>query len=269
MSSDGDGLYRERALAHGDVREALDERVRVVSVPRWTALALGLLVIAGLIAWAAAKEVRTTVTGAGVIAPATGLHPIEAPVSGTVVQPPPPGGTRVRAGQVVSTLDTGATAPVAVRAAASGSLANVGATAGSYLAAGSQIATILPDDPDLVGLVFVDADQGAALKPGMPVQLHTQPGSAGDTTRLKGEVAQVATQPVSPERLRLLVGTARAAALANGPPLDEVRVRLQADPSTPTGQAGTTGDGPDQLDAGTAVDATLVVRQQSAFSYAF
>jgi multidrug efflux pump subunit AcrA (membrane-fusion protein) len=232
------GPFRARALEHGDLREALDERTTIVGPPRWAALVVGVLVLLGLVAWAASAEIETTVEARGMVVPDGGFATVAAPRPGIVLTAPPPEGTVVRSGDVVATLDDGTGATVPVRALRGGTVDTVSAARGGYVTAGAELATLAPVSVRTVVVVFVATSEVAQLAVGQPVRLA--PGGNGE------RVTRIADRAASPERLRLLLGAA-AAPYLSGPPVQEVEV----------------GPAPAGLRPGTQVTARVVVRTTS------
>jgi multidrug efflux pump subunit AcrA (membrane-fusion protein) len=269
MRSSGSGVFRDRALEQGDIREALDERVRIVGVPRWIALAIGVVIVLGFIAWSASKDIETSVKGGGIIAPQQGVHLVASPVAGTVVSAPPGGGTPVRAGQILATIDTGHGAPVKVTSLFAGTIDNVSAAPGAFVNAGGQIATIEPAGATPAALLFVPASQASQLKVGMQALLSPSLNQSRATALLKGRIQRIATYPASPAELNLILGAGLASQLANGPAVQEVQVALVPDRSTPSGYAWTQGKGPSSVRIGAPLSGRVVLSRNSPLSHVF
>ncbi|MBV8988618.1 MAG: hypothetical protein JOY58_06605 [Solirubrobacterales bacterium] len=263
------GLFRDRALHQGDVREALDERARIVGVPRWIALAIAALVILGFVAWSASTEIQTTVNAQGVISSNDGVPVVVSPVAGTVLTPPPPRGTVLRRGDVVATVNVGRGAPVEVRAATAGSVDLVLTAPGAFIPAGGELAIIVPVGATPVGFLFVTTSEASQLRLGMEALLSPRVPESRATALLEGRIVYIGNFPATPERLTLLLGPVLASQLAVGPPVDEVEVQLTPDRSTPSGYAWTAGAGPASVSVGTRVSARVRLKQQSPLSYVF
>lgn len=269
MSRRGPGIFRDRALERADVREALDERVRVVGLPRWIALALGSLVILGLVAWSASTEIHTTVDADGVISAEQGLQVVASPVAGVVTTVPPRRGTVVARGEVVATIDTGRPPLVRVKTVAGGSIAAVSATAGSFVSAGSELATIESPNAKPAAFLLVTREEAARLQPGQQALLSPGLEESRATSLLEGRVVQVDPYAASPARLTTLLGPARASQLEGEPPLHFVEVMLLSDPSTPSGYAWTRGTGLPSIAVGMPLTARIVLSKKSPLSYIF
>lgn len=269
MSGLGSGIFRERALEQADVREALDERVRVVGLPRWIALALGFLVILGFVAWSASTEVHTTVDADGVISPQQGLQVLASPASGVVTSAPPRRGSVVAPGEVVATIDTGRPPLVRVKAVVGGSIAAVSATAGSFVDAGSELATIEAPDTKPAAFLLVTAEEATRLQPGKQVLLSPGLEESRATSLLEGKIVHVDPYAATPERLKTLLGPVRASELEGEPPRHFVEVKLLTDPSTPSGYAWTRGNGLPSVAVGMPLTGRIVLSKHSPLSYLF
>jgi hypothetical protein len=267
VSGFGPGIFRDHALEQADAREALDERVRVVGLPRWIALALGFLVILGFVAWSASTEVHKTVDADGVISPEQGLQVLASPVAGIVTTAAPRRGTAVAAGQAVAMIDTGRPPLVEVKTVAGGSIEAVSAAAGSFVSAGSELATIQAPGAKPAGFLLVTDEEAAQLAPGKQVLLSPGLEESRATSLLEGKITQVDAYAATPARLTTLLGPARAAELKGGPALHFVEVELLADPSTRSGYAWTTGAGQPRITVGMPLTGRIVLSKKSPLSF--
>jgi len=261
--------FRRRALEQGDVREALDERVRVVGISRWIALGIGILVILGFVAWSRSSEIEDTIAVQGVISSNDGVPLIASPVAGTVIKAPPPGGSVIRAGEVVATVTDGRGSPVAVRAITGGRIETVLTAPGAFVSAGQELALIVPADARPVGFVFVPAVGASKLRVGMETLLSPQDNESRAAGLLRGRIAHITALPATPQRLALLLGPVLASELESEPPVQEVEIALTRDQSTPSGFAWTAGPGLQRVRVGTLVNGRIEISHQSPLSYAF
>lgn len=271
MSAQGPSrIFRERALRQGDVLEALDERVAVVGAPRWIALALGIAVVLGFLAWAASDEVQQTVAGTGIVSSAPPSGSVEAPVAGTVTRPPPPVGTAVTKDGQIARIDPGSGAEVPVRAFVPGRVTAVSVGAGSVVSEGDQLATIEPGEATPAAYLFVPLDEADQIDPGMEVLLSLEGPASQSSALLEATVSGVASYPATQERLDLVLGESLAAVFADGPLVVEVDLELRRDASSPSGYAWTTGDGPaGPLALGTPLSGRVIVARQSPLELVF
>jgi multidrug resistance efflux pump len=251
------------------VREALDEHVRIVGVRRWILLAIGVLVVIGFIAWSASKEVQNTIDGEGVLGTQTGVAVVAAPVSGTVTQPPPAGGTAVPAGALIARIDPGQGRPVAVRARTAGTVQSVTVAAGSVVSAGEQLAALAPAGK-AVAYLFLPLGEAGQVRPGMKVLLSSTVEESHATGLLEGRVRRVDTAPASPEQLELLLGPALAATFQPDQPVVRLDVALVRDRSASGGYGLTSGAGsPGSLGSGSLLTGRVVLEQRSPLDYVF
>lgn len=155
-----------------------------------------------------------------------------------------------------------------------GTVVELNANVGDLVRSGQTILRLLPSRPsehdELRAIVFVPNNDGKKIKPGMPA--HIMPS----TTRLQkdgfiqGEVLSVADIPSSREGImRRLQNAAQVdALLQTGAPF-EVEVKLETDPSAPSGYRWSSGIGPDvSIDAGTIASADMIVERRRVISLA-
>jgi multidrug resistance efflux pump len=260
-SSSPAGPFRERAVQQGEnIREELDERVRVVGVPLWLALAIGVLVVVGFVAWAASEEVQRTIDGEGVAASTAGFSVVAAPVAGTVIQAPPSQETAVRAGDVLVRIDPGGGPTATVRARTAGTIASVSVASGSVVSSGQQLAALQPEGKP-VALLLLPLDEAGQVEPGMKVLLSRTVEESQAAELLEGRVARVETTPATPASLELLLGPTLAAKLEQGQPVARLHVELVQD------RAHDRSIGP--IVPGSLLTGRVVLEQHSPLEYVF
>lgn len=155
-----------------------------------------------------------------------------------------------------------------------GTVVEFNVNTGDLVGTGQIIMRLLPsqstDADALRAIVFVPNEDGKKVEPGMSA--HIMPS----TTRLqkdgfiRGEVLSVAKIPSSREGImrRLKNTTQVDALLQTGAPF-EVELRLEPDPSTPSGFRWSSGKGPDiSIDVGTIAAADMIVERQRVISLA-
>jgi hypothetical protein len=262
--------YRERALEQDDIREALDERVRVVSVPRWIALVVGLLLIVGLIAWSASKEVQTTVDAQGVISLPGGIPHVVAPLAGVVVSPPPSPGSSVTPGQVVSKIDTGRGPSVSVTALEGGTINTAPVVLGSYVNAGDVLATIVPPGAHQpVFVLFVTDSEANEVTPGMTAEVTPAADVSQTSVLLKCRVVSVQGIPDTPSRIDNIAGSVLASAFEKVPSNEVVLEPTEPGHATQDGYVWNTSAGSVTFRLASRVSARIVLKQESPLSYVF
>lgn len=263
----GSTLFRERALSRGDMRESLDQRVRVVSVPRWIGLALGVLLVCGFIAWAASSEIETTVSGTGVMSSAPPVEVLEAPVAGVVAEIVSEGAS-VRDGERVARIRTSDGSIQDVPSYVTGSVASVRAQRGRVVREGEALVAVEPAGGNRAAYLFVPLDDASQLAPGQEVLLSAEVEESQATDLVQGVVEQVATTPASPEELERALGPALGPRLASGPLLVQVDVRITGDEPAPGGPE-TEPPPPEALPLGTLLSGRVVVSRRSPLDFVF
>jgi hypothetical protein len=262
--------YRERALEQDDVREALDERVRVVSLPRWIALVVGLLLIVGLIAWSASKEVQTTVEGQGVISLPGGIPHVVTPLAGVVVTPPPSVGSSVGTGEVVAKISTGAGPPVAVTALEGGTISTAPVVLGSYVHPGDVLATIVPPGTHQpIFFVFVTDSEASEITPGMSAEVTPAAAVSQTAVLLKCRVVSVQGIPDTASRIANVVGSVLASSLEKVPSNEVILEPTEPGQATQDGYVWNTSAGSITFRLASRVSARIVLKQESPLSYVF
>ena len=239
-------VFRDRAIAAQSSNDALDLRVRVVSLRAWLALGLAALVMLIGALWMTAGTVGVTVAGSGTIVNAPTNVPITAGIDGTVVGGQLPIGTRVAKGDLVATIESGPEKlRLAVRSPVNGTVVGVGEGEGAAVSPDDYLATIAPDSRVQVAYLYVPDTAGGQMTPGMPVRLS--PNSADSTVDgyLLGRVMTISPLPVPLSRMQyVLANEPLAASLANSGPVVEVLVALDVDPGSPSGYAWSQPPGP-------------------------
>jgi multidrug resistance efflux pump len=183
--------------------------------PARVRLTFGLLVVVALTAWLTvnlnANRGRVMSTSASIL---TGSYAVGSAYAGLVVEQPVAVGESVRAGDALFVIDSAAlrhdlsiglvdaaTSPVPIgddgtvtlTASADGILANVAATRGSFVQAGTQLAVVETDGTLFVQAEYLlTAEQYARIDRGAPVTI-----SLPDGTELDGSVERVSVQTVS------------------------------------------------------------------------
>ena len=146
-----------------------------------------------------------------------------------------------------------------------GRIVELTATVNEVVAAGRPVMRMLPaGGPEtLQGVLFVPAEAGKRVRPGMTVQVVPANARLQRDGYMRARVLAVSDLPATREgMLRVLKNEALVQQLsAKGPPY-EVTVALERDPASATGFAWSTGRGlPTPPESGTTVDAKLVVER--------
>jgi len=134
-----------------------------------------------------------------------------------------------------------------------------------------MLVPVSADTSSLSALLYVSLDDGARIRPGMPVLLSPASVRKEEFGLLRGTVAAVGVQPATQQEMaRNLNNDAVAQALAAAGNLMEVRVRLAGDPTFPPEYQWTSGHPPPfALQAGTLASGMIVVSEQTPLSLVF
>lgn len=239
-------------------------RLPITDRPSWLILAgIILLVLAGM-AWAIWGRTPDAVTGPGMVVPEQGFVEVGTGVRGTVAAIDVSPGDTIEAGVVVARILSDAGPEVLVTSPVAGTVATVLVRAGGVTERGTPLLTIEPAGSKVVVVAFVPAGSGKRIQTGMPARISLASAPRSQFGTLEGRVEAVSPVPVSPERVTLIVGGNLSLAdyfLTSGPIL-EVTVALVPDPSTPSGYAWTTGEGPPTaVSFGTLAEVAVVVSE--------
>lgn len=263
-------LFRERALAGQATTEAIDEPVRLVTVPTWAALGVAVFILVAGVVWLVGGSVAVTTAGPGVIVNEPTNARILAPADGTVTQAAELGAV-VRKGQAVvavTTRDDGTAGRIAVVTAPfNGTVVGIGPGVGAGVVTGEYTLTLAPTSKLQLGYLYVPAREGELVRTGMTVRLAPESVDTSVTGLLLGQVATVSPLPVPVERIAYVVGDrSTAERIASEGDVVELTVLLQPDPSTPTQLAWTQPPGPtESLTSGVPTSGTVVLAEVAPY----
>jgi HlyD family secretion protein len=152
-----------------------------------------------------------------------------------------------------------------VVAKSAGRVIEVRVTDGDAVTRGRPIATleVAPNGPgDLVAEVYLPAQDGKRVKAGMPIKLSPSVVKPEEDGYLEGIVDSVSPFPVSEQSmLREVRNQNLVDSLLKDGPVYEAHVRVEPDPSTPSGLRWSNGRGPTvQIASGTPVNGLVTVR---------
>lgn len=137
------------------------------------------------------------------------------------------------------------------------------------LAAGTQIASLAPEDQPMETVIFVSARDAKSIATGLRVDVIPASVRTEEFGAIVGHVIEVGMAPETGSSMMRLLGNeilVRQFSTAGAPFI--VRVKLLKDPRTPTGFRWTSGTGPDarfagKLSFGTPLAAQITVREQA------
>jgi len=138
---------------------------------------------------------------------------------------------------------------------------------GSVLSVGTPIVGIETEGRELTALVYIAADRGKTVKPGMEVRLEPSTIKREEVGTLLGTVVRVSEFPVTPQGMLAMLHNDNLVTrfTRNGAPYAAV-VHLQEDPTTVSGFRWAVGKGPPiRLTSGTLVRAEITTRKQRPF----
>ena len=214
--------------------------------------------------WGVLGRAADQVTGIGVMLPSEGLYDLASPTPASCAGSPSATGTDSPPGRP-SCLALADGSVKEVRTAIDGTIVALLVKLGSFVDAGSPVATIEPAGSDLQVVLYVGAADGKQIRPGHdrvhraehhPVvavrhdEGHGHRGLEPDRQRRTARRHPRPEQPTDP------------ALLERGPAL-EVMVPLER-ADTPSGFAWTASNGPDfPITSGTLVDGSVVIDEGS------
>jgi HlyD family secretion protein len=135
---------------------------------------------------------------------------------------------------------------------------------GSVLAVGTPVIGIETEGTTLDGLVYIPADRGKSVKPGLEVRVEPSTVKREEFGTMIGTIVSVSEFPITPQGMRAVLHNDNLVTRFSreGAPYAAV-VRLQRDESTVSGYRWAVGSGPPiRLTSGTLTRAEITTRQQ-------
>jgi HlyD family secretion protein len=135
---------------------------------------------------------------------------------------------------------------------------------GSVLSVGTPVVEIEDESVKLEAVVYVPADQGKSIKPGMEVHLAPSTVKREEFGTMTGTVVNVSDFPMTPQGMAAVLHNDSLVKLFNqdGAPY-AVAVTLEVDPNTTSGYHWAVGKGPDiRLTSGTLAQAEITTRNR-------
>lgn len=239
-------------------------KLPVTDRPTWLILIGMVLLIAGGLAWAVFGRAPDAATGPGIVIPEQGFVEVGTALQGTVVSVDVAPGDHVDSGEQVADIRLETGGHTAVRSPIDGTVATVLVRKGGVTDRGTAIVTLEPSGSDPVVVGFLPAGPGKRVQTGMPARVALASAPRSQFGTIEGTVQAVSPVPVPPERVVLVVGGNVSLAdyfMGSGPVL-EVTIALHKDPTTPSGYAWTTGEGPPTaVSPGTLAEASVVISE--------
>lgn len=135
---------------------------------------------------------------------------------------------------------------------------------GSVLAVGTAVVEIESEGNKLEAVIYVPAEQGKKIKPGMQVHLEPSTVKREEYGMMLGSVETVSDFPMTPQGMTAVLHneTLVTKFSHDGAPY-AAKIVLEQDPSTATGYRWAVGDGPNlHLTSGTLARAEITTRRQ-------
>jgi HlyD family secretion protein len=145
-----------------------------------------------------------------------------------------------------------------------GRVIEVKVSAGSVLAVGTPVIAIETEGTTLEAIVYIPADRGKSVKPGMEVRLEPSTVKREEFGTLIGTIATLSEFPITPQGMAAVLHneTLVTRFSRDGAPYAAV-VRLQRDEGTASGYRWAVGTGPPiRLTTGTLTRAEITTRRQ-------
>jgi HlyD family secretion protein len=145
-----------------------------------------------------------------------------------------------------------------------GHVIEVKVSAGSVLSVGTPVIEIEDESVKLEAMVYVPADQGKDIKPGMQVHLAPSTVKREEFGTMTGTVVNVSDFPMTPQGMSAVLHNDSLVKLFShdGAPY-AVTVTLERDPNTASGYHWAVGKGPDiRLTSGTLAQAEITTRNR-------
>ena len=249
--------------------EVLDRRLHVTTTKTWMVFIAVIVLLAVALVWAIFGSTPTEVKGQSMLLPPNGLYEVGVDTGGFVTDLLVKNGDHVEKGQALARLRQRDGQVEEIEAPVGGEVATILVKPGSYNAVGTPVITLLADGDELIGVVYVPAQEGKVVRKGMRVFVSPSTASSAQYGSMLGNVLSVSTLPASPARIRLNLGENADLLkfLTRGVPVLEIAVELERDPSTPSGYKWSSGSGPPfTISAATLGTATIVVAERSPAS---
>ncbi|MEO1370156.1 MAG: NHLP bacteriocin system secretion protein, partial [Acidobacteriota bacterium] len=139
---------------------------------------------------------------------------------------------------------------------------------GDVVSPGTPMLSMEVESEDLMAVVFVPAELGKQVSPGMEARITPSTVKAEEYGFINGEVQWVAKFPSTSRGMRRLLANDDLVTklMQQGPPI-QVDVRLERDDSTPTGFRWSSSTGPNvEISSGSLAGGAVIVRETRPIS---
>jgi multidrug efflux pump subunit AcrA (membrane-fusion protein) len=252
--------------------DELDELMRVTDPRGWLALIALLALVIAAVGWSIFASVPVEVGGdQGVLIHSGARHGVASQVSGLVTQVEVKPKDQVKEGQVIARVQTDSGEKADVVTLYSGRAEEVLVQKGMVLNRGQQVAVVEQGSKPLEAVIFAPTEQGKQLEKGMRVQISPTTAKVEEYGFMEGRVTSVSEFPVTRgEMFAVLANQSLVDTLRTDEDQLQVDVKLQSDPSTPSGFSWSSSKGPPfSISHGTPVTATFVLGKQHPINLVF
>lgn len=146
-----------------------------------------------------------------------------------------------------------------------GRVLEIKVSSGSVLSVGTSVIAVETEGTTLDAIVYISADRGKSVKPGMEVRLEPSTVKREEFGTMVGSVVSVSDFPVTPQGMAAVLHNESLVTrfTKEGAPY-AASVRLKPDASTVSGYRWAVGKGPSlRLTSGTLTKAEITTREQS------
>jgi HlyD family secretion protein len=155
-----------------------------------------------------------------------------------------------------------------VRSPAEGTVITLQTAIGDMVSGGSPVLSVASAGTGLDAVVFVPAQVGKLVKPGMPALISPSTVKREEFGSIKGQVQTVSQFPTTKEAMMAVLQNRQLVDYlsAKGPPVT-LRIRLTEQPDTFSGYLWSSSKGPEQqISPGSLAEARVTVRKQAPVS---
>jgi multidrug resistance efflux pump len=258
-------LFRQEALEKTLSPDELDRLMRVTGPKGWLALIALLVLVAAAVAWGVFGVIPVVISGEqGVLLGGDSRNQVVSQTSGLVTAVEVETGDTVEEGQVIARVRSNAGTESEVLSLFGGRVDSVVVERGMLVSRGQNVAVVKVRQEPLEAFVFVSGEDGKQLKKGMNVQVAPSTVKAEQYGYIRGKVISVSQFPVTEDEMFLLLeNQSLVDALRTENAQLRVDVKLQKDPSTPSGFGWSSSQGPPfEITRGTLCTANFVLGEE-------
>ncbi|MGI8745785.1 MAG: NHLP bacteriocin system secretion protein [Bryobacteraceae bacterium] len=153
----------------------------------------------------------------------------------------------------------------------SGQVVEIQTVAGSLVGAGAPILTLEPESDSLEIVAYVPSAKAKEVHPNMPAEIIPSSVRVEEYGFIRGKVTSVSEYPTTDAALtRTFQNSSLSQALAAGGPVNEVRIAMLSNPSTPSGfQWSSKSGAPVKITPATLCSVQIVTREEPPIDMVF